>query len=156
IVIVAAFVFRTRYSQDATSNSMLLSGNIEAHESLVSFKAVQSLIIALPFDEGAWVNSGTLLARLDDADYRKQVDVDSAALAMQRETLAAAIEKAAAARATVVNDEADLAQKELDYKRDHLLFEAQAIAMQTRDLALTALRQSRAALARDKASAAAA
>src|SRR5262245_53079918 len=87
------FWYRANYLLPAASNTMLVSGNIEAHESLISFKAVQSRIIALPFDEGAWVNSGSLLARLDDADYRKQVDVDRAALNMQQQNLAAAIEK---------------------------------------------------------------
>jgi HlyD family secretion protein len=155
-VTVATFYYRAKFSEKTAVDTMLVSGNIEAHESLVSFKTVQSRIVALPFDEGAWVNSGTLLARLEDADYRKQVDVDEAALMTQRQNLAEAVENAAAARATVVNDRADLAQKELDYERDRRLLEAQVIAAQTRDLALTALKQSRATLVRDQASAAAA
>ena len=43
-----------------------LSGNIEAHESVLSFKGVQSRIVALPFDEGASVKQGTVIARVDD------------------------------------------------------------------------------------------
>jgi HlyD family secretion protein len=156
VAAATAFFYRTRHLSSSAVNTMLVSGNIEAHESLVSFKAVQSRIVVLPFDEGAWVKSGTLLARLDDADYRKQVEIDEAALAMQRRNLALAVENAAAARATVVDDEADAAEKELDYQRDRQLLEAEAIAVQTRDLALTALKQSRAALVRDQANAAAA
>jgi len=51
------------------ANELALSGNIEAHESLVSFK-VQGRIVDLPVEEGQWVERGALLARLDDADYR--------------------------------------------------------------------------------------
>jgi len=52
------------------ARTLLVSGNIEAHESLVAFKSVQSRIVELPFDEGQWVEKGTLLARVDDGDYR--------------------------------------------------------------------------------------
>ena len=53
---------------------IVVSGNIEAHESVVSFKTVQSRIVELPFDEGQTVKAGTVLARVDDADYKQQVD----------------------------------------------------------------------------------
>ena len=62
------------------SRFILVSGNIEAHESILSFKTVQSRIVELPFDEGQWVKAGTLLARVDDADYRQQVAIAQAAL----------------------------------------------------------------------------
>ncbi|HXM89774.1 MAG TPA: biotin/lipoyl-binding protein, partial [Candidatus Acidoferrum sp.] len=65
-------------ASDSTGN-LLVSGNIEAHESVVSFKAVQSRVVELPFDEGQWVAAGTLLARLDDSDYRQQVAINEAA-----------------------------------------------------------------------------
>jgi hypothetical protein len=42
---------------------ILLSGNIEAHESILSFKTVQSRIVELPLDEGESVKKDTLLAR---------------------------------------------------------------------------------------------
>ena len=57
-----------------------VSGNIEAHESILSFKTVQSRIVELPFDEGQSVKKGTLLARVDDADYKQQVVIAEAAL----------------------------------------------------------------------------
>ena len=53
---------------DATGNwlarsnaagTLTVSGNIEAHESVLSFKTVQSRIVELPFDEGKWVTAGT-------------------------------------------------------------------------------------------------
>jgi HlyD family secretion protein len=131
--------------------TLVVSGNIEAHESLVSFKAVQSRIVDLPFDEGQWVEAGTLLARLDDSDYRKQVEVDAAALDGQRRELAAAEQRLAAARATVLADEADLAQRDIDYRRAAELYSKEVISTQSRDLSQTALKQSQAVLQRDRA-----
>ncbi len=126
-----------------------MSGNIEAHESLVSFKSVQSRIVELPFDEGQWVDAGTVLARLDAADYGKQVEVSEATLNVAEQQLASAIEKTDVARATVLNDRADVAQRQLDYNRRQELFRGNAIAAEDRDLALTALKQAQAALQRD-------
>jgi len=57
---------------------ILVSGNIEAHQSVLGFKLVQSRIVELPFDEGQWVDAGTLIARLDDSDYRQQVAINEA------------------------------------------------------------------------------
>ena len=61
----------------APANEIVLSGNIEAHESLVSFK-VQGRIVELPVEEGQQVAAGALLARLEDADYRQKVRIDEA------------------------------------------------------------------------------
>ncbi len=79
--------------------TILVSGNIEAHQSVLGFKTVQSRIVELPFDEGQWVDKGTLIARLDDADYRQQVVINQAALDMQERQLAAAEQNLAATRA---------------------------------------------------------
>jgi HlyD family secretion protein len=141
------FVFQTAGS----ASTLLVSGNIEAHESLVSFKTVQSRIVDLPFDEGQWVAAGTQLARLDDSDYQKQVDVDQAALTVQQRELASSFEKLAVAKANVTSDEADLAQKTIDYSRSHRLFQQGVIGAQANDLATTAAKQSRATLVRDQA-----
>ena len=60
------------FRKPAVENVLKLSGNIEAHESLVSFK-VTGRIAALPVDEGMTIQCGDLLARLDNDDYRQQV-----------------------------------------------------------------------------------
>ena len=57
--------------------TILVSGNIEAHQAVLGFKTVQSRIVELPFDEGQWVDAGTLIARLDDSDYRQQVAINA-------------------------------------------------------------------------------
>ena len=68
-------------------NQLTLSGNIEAHESLVSFK-VQGRIVDLPVEEGQRVEPGALLARLDDADYRQRVRIGEATVNVRESNLA--------------------------------------------------------------------
>lgn len=128
-----------------------LSGNVEAHESVLSFKTVQSRIVELPFDEGQSVRKGDLIARLDDADYRQNVNTARAALEQAEQQLNVAIANVDAARKTLANDQADLREKEIDYKRMQALWEASATSAQSRDLAQTAYDQSRAATMRDQA-----
>jgi HlyD family secretion protein len=130
---------------------LLVSGNIEAHESVVSFKGVQSRVVELPFDEGQWVKAGTLLARLDDGDYRQQVAISEAALKVQEQQLASATQKLEAARATITNDDADVAQKNLDYARSEKLWSEKIISGDQRDHTETALKQANAAMQRDVA-----
>ncbi len=132
-------------------DTLLVSGNIEAHESVLSFKTVQSRIVALPFDEGQWVKAGTLIARLDDSDYCQQVAIDQAALEVQKRQLASLEQTLEANRKTVVSDEADLRQKTLDNERAQKLWKVGTMSTQLRDQAETALHQSTAALARDQA-----
>jgi HlyD family secretion protein len=135
----------------AATDSLLVSGNIEAHESVVSFKAVQSRVVELPFDEGQWVTAGTLLAKLDDSDYRQQVAINEAALHVQEQQLASAMQKLEAARATVADDNADLGQKNIDYGRSQKLWIDKIISGDQRDHTETALKQSSAAMQRDVA-----
>jgi HlyD family secretion protein len=138
------------WRQPAT-NSLVVSGNIEAHESVLSFKTVQSRIVELPFDEGQWVKAGTLLARLEDHDYQQQVAVDEATLVVQQRQLALALRNLEAARRTVASEKADLWEKTIDDQRNQELWHQNVISTQTRDLADTALKQSQAALLRDQA-----
>ncbi len=139
------------YQRKGADNELLVSGNIEAHQSLVSFKDVTSRIIELPFDEGQWVEKDQLLARLDDSNYKQQVQVDEAAVRVQQEQLASARENLIAAQHTVAEDQADFEQKNTDDKRFQELWKEGATSMQSRDQADTAMKQSRAALQRDQA-----
>jgi membrane fusion protein YbhG len=132
-------------------NTLVLSGNIEAHESVVAFKAVQSRIVELPFDEGQWVEAGTLLARLDDADYRQQVAIDDAAVHVRRAEFASAEQAREAARKTVLSDVADRAQRGLDERRVSALWRQGVMSRDDFDRTTTALKQSDAVLQRDRA-----
>ncbi len=118
---VAAYWFaapiRAWIRPSADAEALVVSGNIEAHESVVSFKTVQSRIVELPFDEGQWVKTGTVLARLDLSDYAQQVTIASAALTVQQRQLAVAKENVEVAKKTIVSDEADLELKQLEFDR---------------------------------------
>lgn len=130
---------------------LTLSGNIEAHESVLSFNDVQSRVVALPFDEGKTVKAGTVLAKVDDAVYRQDVDIARAAVEVQGRQQAAAAQSLVASRKTVDSDEADLAQKKLDADRAQSLWERHFVDTSSRDQAATAFKQSAANLERDRA-----
>ena len=104
-----------------SADFIIVSGNIEAHESVVSFKTVQSRIVELPFDEGAQVKAGTVLARVDRSDYDQQVVIARANLNAQMKQLDVAEQNVEATRKTVVSDEADVALKQLEYDRAQTL-----------------------------------
>jgi HlyD family secretion protein len=134
-----------------SADFIIVSGNIEAHESVVSFKTVQSRIVELPFDEGAQVKGGTVLARVDDSDYKQQVAIAQATLDSQMRQLDVAEQDVEATRKTVVSDEADVALKQLEFDRAQTLLAKGAGTVDARDVAETAHKQSGAALERDKA-----
>jgi len=130
---------------------IVVSGNIEAHESVLSVTQVQAPIVFLPFDEGARVARGTVLARLDDRLYRRQVDIDRANLDVQAAQVSANRSTLDAASRSVESDRFDFAQKQLDFTRADTLAKHDAVSQQSRDLALTAKNQSAALLAHDRA-----
>src|SRR5260370_7170428 len=70
---------------------------------------------------------------------------------VQQQQLASATQKREAARATIANDDADVAQKNLDYARIQKLWTEKIISGDQRDRTETALKQSNAAMQRDVA-----
>jgi len=145
-VAAGVFFYPRLTKKAAPANEITLSGNIEAHESLVGFK-VAGRIDELPVEEGQQVEQGALLARLEDADYRQKVRIDAAAIGVRQSdlalTLAGTREQEVKASQQAVNDaQADLAQKELDNDRAQQLFARDEISAQDRDLAATALKRS--------------
>ncbi|MGO9516366.1 MAG: HlyD family efflux transporter periplasmic adaptor subunit [Candidatus Korobacteraceae bacterium] len=147
--IAAGAYFYPRITKKAKpENQLTLSGNIEAHESLVSFK-VPGRIIDLPVEEGQWVERGTLLARLDDADYRQKVRIDEANVHVRESNLALTLagtreQEMKASQQTMLDAQADLQQKKLDYDRAQHLFSKEEISAQDRDRADTALKRAEA------------
>ena len=130
-------------------NQLTLSGNIEAHESLVSFK-VQGRIVDLPVEEGQRVKQGALLARLDDADYRQKVRIGEATVNVRESSLAlmragTREQEVRASEQTMLGAQADLEEKKLDYDRAQRLFSKDELSTQDRDLANTALKRAEAA-----------
>jgi HlyD family secretion protein len=139
-------------SKQAVKKELKLSGNIEAHESLVSFK-IPGRIVELPVDEGMTMKKGDLLARLDSDDYRQQVQVDEATMNVRDKQLALGLagsrtQEIEAARQTVLDAQADLEQKQKDFKRYDALYEKDEISAQIRDQAETAAERAQATLDR--------
>jgi HlyD family secretion protein len=131
--------------------TILVSGNIEAHQSVLGFKTVQSRIVELPFNEGQWVKGGTLISRVDDSDYHQQVTMAEAALEVQARQLAAAEQNLAAAKKTVEADEADLELARIQFSRADDLMKKGAGTIEARDQTNATLKRSNAALERDQA-----
>jgi membrane fusion protein YbhG len=131
-----------------------LSGNIEAHESLVGFK-VTGRIVELPVEEGKAVQAGQLLARLDNADYRQAVAVDQATARVRDKQLMLALagsrsQDIQAAYQSVLDAKADLAQKQQDLARYNALYAKDEIAAQRRDQEQTAVDRAKAAYQRQQ------
>ncbi|MGO8732843.1 MAG: HlyD family secretion protein [Terriglobia bacterium] len=129
------------FRKTAVENVLNLSGNIEAHESLVSFK-VTGRIVALPVEEGMTLKSGDLLARLDSDDYRQQVAQDESAIGVRSRQLTLGLagsraQDIEAAKLAMLDAQADLEQKKKDYARYQALYQKDEIPGQTRDLAAT-------------------
>jgi HlyD family secretion protein len=149
----AAFYFYPRwFHAPAPESEMKLSGNIEAHESMVSFK-VSGRIVELPVEEGQALKAGQLIARLDSDDYRQQVAMDEAALHVRDRQLELALagsreQDIQAARQSVEDARADLEQKQKDFERYDALYKKDEIPGQTRDQAQTNVTRAKATLAR--------
>ncbi len=142
---------RFLFGPAAKPRQIVVSGNIEAHQSVLSFTEIQAPIVYLPFDEGKFVRKGTVLARADDRFYLKQLNIDLASLQVARKQIAVDRSSLAAARNTVLNDRLDLSEKRREYVRAGGQLKAGAISRQDYDRAFTAAAQSDAALARDRA-----
>ncbi len=153
ILVVAAvaagvYFYPRLTKKPALSNEPTLSGNIEAHESLVSFK-VQGRIIGLPIEEGQQVDEGALLARVEDADFRQKIRIDEAAVDVRQSDLALTLagtreQEINASQQAVIDAQADLEQRKLDNDRLQQLFAKDEIAAQERDQAATALKRAEA------------
>ena len=150
-----AYQYRSAITDWLTGNRppeiILVSGNIEAHQSVLGFKTVQSRIVELPFDEGQWVKKDAVLARLDDSDYRQQVEINRAALEVQKRQLATAQQNLEAAQKILENDAADVEFKQSQFDRAAALFKRGAGTAEANDQASAAFKQSIAMQARDQA-----
>ena len=159
IIVIAAAAggiwYFARYSgNNSEAASLTFSGNIEAHESIVGFK-VPGRLVELKVEEGQLVKAGDLLARLDQNDYRQQVNIDQAALNTRQAELGLSLagsrtQEKQAARQSVLDAQADYDLKKLDFQRNQALYEKDEVSAQVRDTASSALKRSQAALERAK------
>ncbi|MGB8113230.1 MAG: efflux RND transporter periplasmic adaptor subunit, partial [Candidatus Sulfotelmatobacter sp.] len=147
-IAVGVYVYPRFTRKTEPRNQLTLSGNIEAHESLVSFK-VPGRVVDLPVEEGQRVEPGALLAHLDDADYMQKVRINEAAVNVRESNLALLLagtrrQEVSASEQTMLNAQADLAEKKIDDDRAHRLFSRDELSAQDRDLADTALKRAEA------------
>jgi HlyD family secretion protein len=148
VAVAAAFIYPRLFRKTQDTNTLRLSGNIEAHESVVGFK-VQGRIVELPVQEGQWVDAGTLLARLDGDDYLRQAEMDEAALRVQRAQLELGLagtrrQELEATQQSLIDAKANLEQKKLDYNRAEGLYRGGVASRQERDQADTNLKRAEA------------
>ncbi|MGA2483859.1 MAG: efflux RND transporter periplasmic adaptor subunit [Candidatus Acidiferrales bacterium] len=146
--VAAYYVYSHWKAQRPADNVLQLSGNIEAHESVVSFK-VQGRLVELPVEEGQWVNAGDVLARLDSDDYRQQVQMDEAGVHTRDAELALAeagsrSQEIKAAQQSLIDAQADLDLKKADLQRYESLYQKDEVSAQTRDVAATAVTRAQA------------
>src|SRR5215217_2304168 len=144
---------RTAANQ-AADTTLRISGNVEAHESVVSFK-VQGRIVKLPVQEGQYVKQGDLLAQLDDDDYRQQVSVDEATVDTRDAELQLAIagsrvQEIEAAKQTLIDARADLELKRTEFRRRQALLAEEGVSREDVDSAATQLKRAQATYERIK------
>jgi len=150
-LLLLAPVRRVLFGPPAKPQKIVVSGNIEAHQSVLNFTEIQAPIVYLPFDEGKYVEAGTVLARVDDRFYQQQLQIDGTNLQVARQQIAVNQSSLAAAQNTVVNDQLDLDEKNREYARAEAQLKVGGVSRQDYDRASTAAAQAAAALARDQA-----
>jgi len=150
IIVISAIVLYARWTaRMLPGNILMISGNIEAHESLVGFK-VQGRLDDLPVQEGQSVREGDLIARLDTKDYEQQVRIDEASVRSQQAELDLALagtrsQEIKAAEQALFDAKADLELKKVEFRRNQDLYESNAIvSAESRDTAETSLKRAQA------------
>jgi HlyD family secretion protein len=141
---LAASTLLAACADDQPSNTLRVSGHVEATEVQVAAE-VGGRIVDLRVDEGARVNAGDLLARLDTRDTELQVQrlraeraTADAQLRLLRagsraEDIAQAEAQVESASAEVMTIDAELKSAELDLQRFEALLRANAGSQKQRD-----------------------
>ncbi|GFO55287.1 hemolysin secretion protein D [Geomonas sp. Red276] len=136
LILAAAYLVATRKGKETVAG-LPVSGNIEAHESVVGFQ-VQGRLAELAVEEGVWVKAGDLIARLDQADYRQQVDIDEAGVKTRQADLGltlsgSRVQEKRSAEQALVDAKATLDQNRTDFQRYQALYEKDEVSAQVRD-----------------------
>src|SRR5512135_668940 len=133
VVLASVIYFYTRWTARRPPDNILrISGNIEAHESIVGFK-VQGRLVELPVQEGQYVHEGDPIAGLDRNDYLQQVRMDEAAVSSRKAELALAMagsrtQEIKAAEQAVLDAQADLELKKVEFRRSQALYEKDEVS----------------------------
>jgi len=153
VLLVAAIAGATAYyfvngNSRRTGAALTISGNIEAHESVIGFK-VQGRLVELPIEEGQMVKAGDLIARLDQGDYRQQVEIDEATVKNREADLSLSlsgsrVQEKKSAREAVVDAQATLELAKKDFQRYQALYEKDEVSAQVRDTYAASLKRAQA------------
>lgn len=119
-------------SEHDTAGDLVLSGNIEVTDAQLGFK-VPGRVIERGVDEGARVQAGQLIARLDDTEQQQQLVLRRAELAATEAVLAELVagsrpQEIAAAEATLRSAEAERDRVRLDFTRQQELRHKEVIS----------------------------
>lgn len=152
IAVTAALFYFRWTARRPPATTLKISGNIEAHESVVGFK-VQGRLVELPVEEGQYVHAGDLIASLDRNDYLQQVNTDEAALRTRQAELALALagsrtQEIKGAEQAVLDAQADLELRKIEFQRNQTLYQKDEVSAETRDIAATNLKRAQAACER--------
>jgi HlyD family secretion protein len=153
-VMTGGYLYVRTAANQAADITLRISGNIEAHESVVSFK-VQGRIVELPVQEGQYVKQGDLLARLDNDDYRQQVSIDEAIVGTREAELELAVagsrvQEIQAAKQTLIDAQTDLELKRAEFRRRQALLAEQGVSQEDLDSAASKLKRAQATYERIK------
>lgn len=138
--IVAALFFAGGSAGD--SDVLRISGNVEIADVATSFK-VSGRVLARVASEGELVRAGQVLARLDDAELVREVEIRRAELGATRAALAeleagARHEEINQARASLTRARAEAARTSTDRARQQSLFTRAVISERELEASLTA------------------
>jgi HlyD family secretion protein len=140
LVVAGAAVFLvTRSEKPQEEGVLVVSGNVEVTEMDLGF-TLPGRVIALLAEEGQFVEKGSRLARLDNAEIASQVSQNKAALDEARTRLqelkaGSRRQELEQAKANVSQAEADLSKAAKDFERAQALFRDGVISAQERDAA---------------------
>ena len=149
VAATAVFFYYRWTARRPPATTLKISGNIEAHESVVGFK-VQGRLAELPVEEGQYVHAGDLIAGLDRNDYQQQVNTDEAALHTREAELALALagsrtQEIKGGEQAVRDAEADLELRKIEFQRNQALYQKDEVSAETRDISATNLKRAQAA-----------
>ena len=137
VLLVAAGLFLFYSSKEASTNELILYGNIDIREVDVAFNE-SDRIVSMHVEEGDFVKAGQLLAELDASRLEHTVLVAEARVTAQSAVVArfehgSRPEEISRARAEVAAAEADLTDARLSHKRQDELVKAKVASQQLAD-----------------------
>jgi HlyD family secretion protein len=150
VLLAGSLYYYLTHNEKEVEQVIKVSGNIETTEANVGFK-IAGRIVSRSFEEGDWVKKGDVLARLDDEDLRRRLEVDRAALASAEARLSKLLagsrpEEIRQAEATLEQVKSDLGNKQIQYERMRTLFERGVVPKEAFDNAETSFKVAKGAV----------